>query len=365
MGLQTEADEKKCLLIVTPSPLLPATRLLRQSRLVTLAFLIVLIVITYLLVWTVDLGTRFQNAKITEFTWPPGRCAKAFFVDPLPMSEDHQRWAATDRDDCDVVDLAAVWDDLTELYQTNPPHPARVIRTLWNRAVPSQLGEFTAEMADAHLPLSRADAMITREAHRQVIESLPPYNSVSHTFQGQGIVIVAGSRYAGYAATSVGVLRLHGSKLPVEIWAKDDDEEDLAWCEELSLQGVACRRISDYAPVGSLWDWINPLAWLGTPVPWSPYQWKVMAILFSSFEEVLFLDADSIPVQDPAFLFESEIYREKGAIIWPDYWQSIASHWLPYILDITETKSSEMWHQPTAEAGQMLWNKRVHWKVRS
>ena len=41
----------------------------------------------------------------------------------------------------------------------------------------------------------------------------------------------------------------------------------------------------------------------------------------SSFEEVLYLDSDNVPLRDPAHLFESELYSGKdkpGVVFWPD-----------------------------------------------
>src|SRR5262249_41696505 len=43
------------------------------------------------------------------------------------------------------------------------------------------------------------------------------------------------------------------------------------------------------------------------------------AVLHSSFREVLWLDADDVPVRNPEFLFETPEYREHGAVFWPDY----------------------------------------------
>lgn len=48
------------------------------------------------------------------------------------------------------------------------------------------------------------------------------------------------------------------------------------------------------------------------------YQIKAFAILMSSFEEVLWLDADSIPLTDPEEVFELKLYQQTGALFWPD-----------------------------------------------
>lgn len=50
-------------------------------------------------------------------------------------------------------------------------------------------------------------------------------------------------------------------------------------------------------------------------------QIKADAIIASSFEEVLYLDSDNIPLRDPTYLFDAELYAgtdKPHAIFWPD-----------------------------------------------
>lgn len=49
------------------------------------------------------------------------------------------------------------------------------------------------------------------------------------------------------------------------------------------------------------------------------YQYKVVALLFSSFEEVIFLDSDAFPVRSPDNLLDSERYKSSRLVMWPDY----------------------------------------------
>ena len=53
-------------------------------------------------------------------------------------------------------------------------------------------------------------------------------------------------------------------------------------------------------------------------IPMNGYQIKIFSIILSSFEEVLFLDADSHPIMDPSIAFEFKGYKQKGALFWPD-----------------------------------------------
>ena len=47
------------------------------------------------------------------------------------------------------------------------------------------------------------------------------------------------------------------------------------------------------------------------------YQIKPFAIMYSSFEEVLYLDSDIFPLTDPKWVFESPLYKASGALFWP------------------------------------------------
>jgi hypothetical protein len=91
------------------------------------------------------------------------------------------------------------------------------------------------------------------------------------------------------------------------------------------------------------------------------WELKPFAIAYSRFEEVLYLDADNVPVHDPEFLFESPGYQAAGAVFWPDRYVGPGSgrEWL----------SRRAWElcrvpyrvEPEVEAGQLLIDKRRCW----
>jgi alpha 1,2-mannosyltransferase len=48
---------------------------------------------------------------------------------------------------------------------------------------------------------------------------------------------------------------------------------------------------------------------------------KAESIVASSFDEVLYLDSDNVPLRDPAYLFDSDLYAGKnqhGVVFWSD-----------------------------------------------
>ncbi|KAL8713231.1 MAG: hypothetical protein Q9220_002752 [cf. Caloplaca sp. 1 TL-2023] len=241
----------------------------------------------------------------------------------------------------DRVTLSKTWESLQAIYDAHPPRPLDLkLKTF------KSLSDFPPlEDILNHTQISVEDAQASRQSHIEVTKKLLPYPS--RLFSGQGIVVLAGGRYTGYATTGLGMLREVGSKLPVEVWFKDEAEENAEWCAELANEGVACRRLSDY---------------MNTDLLEHGYQLKISAILFSAFEQLLFLDADNVPVQNPDRVFKAKGFVDTGVIMWPDYWKHTGAPELPYIVGLSSSRSEMLRNDQTAESGQLLWDKKRHWK---
>jgi alpha 1,2-mannosyltransferase len=238
--------------------------------------------------------------------------------------------------------LTKLWSELNALFETHAPSPAHLDTPKHAHGDPPK------EKIGSFFNITNEEAQTSREQHEQLVAKLPEYPRGQ--FKGRGVVMLAGGKYSEYGATSLGMLREVGSKLPIEIWVKDQTEEIPGWCAELAKEGIACRRLADYMDMGVLKH---------------PYQWKVFTILYSSFSEILFLDADSMPVRSPDYLFEAHKYKESGAILWPDYWNHSGSPWAPFITGISGEPHDIMQEKKSVESGQLVWNKERHWKVRS
>ena len=163
----------------------------------------------------------------------------------------------------------------------------------------------------------------------------------------RGIVTVAGRpSFTISALMLLFALRRHGCTLPLEIWHDNDpDLADAAAIAMLARHGAsvrsfasadsADRRAAAYPdatrivmpnePGFSMEAFIQPLRRASALAPtraWADslgYLYKTSALLQSSFDEVLWLDADVIPLRDPTFLFENDAYVQSGALFWPDY----------------------------------------------
>jgi hypothetical protein len=81
------------------------------------------------------------------------------------------------------------------------------------------------------------------------------------------------------------------------------------------------------------------------------WEMKAFALLHSSFREVLLLDADNVPVVDPAFLFDTEQFAETGAIFWPDFSRLEPSRSIWELTGVTYRD------EPEFESGQIVLDK--------
>lgn len=119
---------------------------------------------------------------------------------------------------------------------------------------------------------------------------------------GRGILIPAGGDYLVGAFAIVGVLRWLGCHLPIEIWHQGPGElTDVADAIRRRFPGVTFHDIGRDG--GKRWD--------------GGWQLKAEALAATTLDEVLLLDADNLPLVDPAALFEIVEYRETGALFWP------------------------------------------------
>ena len=87
---------------------------------------------------------------------------------------------------------------------------------------------------------------------------------------------------------------------------------------------------------------------------------KAYAIQNTMYEEVLFLDADNVPIRDPSYLFDDAVYKDRGAMFWPDLPPHDRKEWLPEAV----WSAIGLPYDPGVdfESGQILINKKKCWK---
>lgn len=242
----------------------------------------------------------------------------------------------------DVALLNSIWLELESIFEDHPPHPETLPQIPFKNGY--EMPEL--ELIRNHTNVSAEDAKFSRTSHTGVVKKLPKYPN--NAFSGRGIIMLAGGRYNMYAATALGVIRETGSRLPVEVWMNDTAEEKEGWCDELAKGGMICKWLSDYVE-GRFRQ--------------NGYQLKMMTMVFSSFEQFLFLDADNQPIKNPDTIFDTKGFKESGALLWPDYWGHTGAPLLPYVVGLTDEASDTFQGDKTVESGQIVWDKNRHWKV--
>ncbi|KAI9203828.1 mannosyltransferase putative-domain-containing protein [Polychytrium aggregatum] len=154
------------------------------------------------------------------------------------------------------------------------------------------------------------------------------------SYNGQrGIVISTGNTHYRYALHLIQSLRMVlNCTLPIEVFY--NGVKDLSANRAAALKAISGVRVVDLSKM------LNPVGIGG----WSM---KPFMILFSSFSEVIFMDADALFLQDPAVLFQQKGYIETGAVLFRDrtlLLQDIAGKRVNYTLSIVPSPSDKVVH---------------------
>jgi len=188
----------------------------------------------------------------------------------------------------------------------------------------------------------------TIEAHRQVLSrNLAAIVEPATHGDGRGIVILGGSiKYFPSAYVLIHMLRRLGCTLPVECWYFARHEFDHAMQAAIEKLGVRCVDASEV---------------LTDPKPRAlgGHEAKPWAIAGSAFAEVLYLDADIVPVVDPSYLFESAEYQSEGVVAWPanDSAKPVARVALE-VLGLSGVDADRPW-----DSGALIIDKRRAWRA--
>ncbi len=176
----------------------------------------------------------------------------------------------------------------------------------------------------------------------QRLRTLEPYPA--GRFAGKGIVIPAGGPdLFTNAYVLIRLLRItHGCALPIDVWHFGPAEMSPRMkylLRELAVDTVDAEAVLAEHPAAIRSGW-----------PLKPY-----ALMWSRFEQVLMLDADQVPLRDPADLFDGKDFRATGALLWPDVNDILAANpaWAACGLPARA--------MPAIESGQLLIDKSRHW----
>lgn len=146
----------------------------------------------------------------------------------------------------------------------------------------------------------------------KTIKGIPKHLPETLFNKDKGIVTVGGGKYSIILVTMLPILRMSGNTLPVEIFIPMSDEKyDKDFCENFVPQyNATCVYMSKFLSDEIVQE-LNI----------SGYQYKLLALLLSDFKNILFLDSDNYALTDIDDIFDKDIYKETGLILWPDLWR--------------------------------------------
>ena len=155
------------------------------------------------------------------------------------------------------------------------------------------------------------------------------------------ITVAGGKKYTTNAYASIKLLRHLGCDLPVDWFYINEQEMPEKWLVAASIPGVQCINLK-----------LNEKQHNGKSL--GGWQAKIEAILATDADEVLYLDADNFVWRDPEYLFNSDLFKEYGAILWKDVtdWEKERIKGLERYFGVAPK------HKSQAESGQLLFDKR-------
>ncbi|KAF7183913.1 hypothetical protein CNMCM7691_004335 [Aspergillus felis] len=159
---------------------------------------------------------------------------------------------------------------------------------------------------------------------------------------GRGLVFSAGDNQAPFLLASIPAIRQLGCDLPIEVMYLGDQDLSQDMREQLeALPGVTTRDLRQMVDDRG-WKLAG---WAGKP----------FAILFSSFREAIFIDADSLFLQNPEIMFEDEAYQKTGALFFKDRLMMPESkkRWLQEILPRPVSNKAMVSRFWTGQSGHM------------
>ena len=157
------------------------------------------------------------------------------------------------------------------------------------------------------------------------------------------MIAAGGARYFSCLWVTLTVLRRHlHCTLPVQIWYRGSNEMSAPMLRLLERFDVECV---DAEP--------GQLAMLGRTL--GGHELKPWSILHSRFRHVIYLDADNVPLVDPATFLDGAEYARTGAVFWPNIYALEPSNPIWGICRIPYRA------EPAFETGQLLIDKQRCW----
>jgi hypothetical protein len=172
-------------------------------------------------------------------------------------------------------------------------------------------------------------------------------------YNGRGIVYLANGNTLNRSIASIQLLRDHGCNLPVEVWYIGDEltsDQKKRLVTEIKVQPRDILVEQQKAHMFKKYSLDVDYGYERN------YQIKTFVLLLTKFKELLYLDSDNMPLKNPEYLFDSEEFKQIGAVFWNDFWKFPTDN---PMWQITGQLCSDEWEQ---ESGQLLLDKEKAWR---
>ncbi|ODV69009.1 nucleotide-diphospho-sugar transferase [Hyphopichia burtonii NRRL Y-1933] len=212
---------------------------------------------------------------------------------------------------------------------------------------------YSEEKLRSHIHLKEDKFNDLKSKHEnllRLLKELPP--PPSHVAHGNGIMISGGGIYFPGALVTIGQIREMGSKLPIEVIINTQEEYDKDICENLLPNQFNAHCIIIENEIGS--DLLKKLNL-------KKFQMKVLGFLVSRFDNVIALDADSLPLKNVDTLFELDPFLNTKFVLWPDIWHKQVA---PQYYEIANIKLGHPIHRDgiANDASYIDYLKQDHYK---
>lgn len=175
------------------------------------------------------------------------------------------------------------------------------------------------------LEISPEEVTMLKKNHAAYVDVLGSLRLPKNVYKGKGIVTVGGGKFSLLALLVIRSMRELGTTLPVEVFIPPSDLGENQFCDEILPQyNAKCVYLSDVLPPNVIAN-----------SQFTGYQFKSLSLIASSFEDVLFLDADNFPVKRLNDVFDLAPYKTTGFVLWPDFWRRTTQPIYYDIADIT------------------------------
>ncbi|ORX39591.1 mannosyltransferase putative-domain-containing protein [Kockovaella imperatae] len=180
---------------------------------------------------------------------------------------------------------------------------------------------------------------IVRELEEKVLKGVSVVFDGVSTGRGRGIVLTAGNRdTVERSKFLLKQLKRVGVTLPVEVFHFPGEFGDWQERREIERLGGTVKAVQGLEKEENLWK---------------NFHLKGLAIVQSSFQEVLYLDSDNVPLRDPSHLFDGPLYIAHGrAAFWPDLYKDHPSNAIWRL--VGQQCTLDHW---TIESGQLVVDK--------